>query len=153
MTPFSIFLLILSLAVFLIAWLKGGHTERTGVAICVLAYLASYAARPLQYGDLQVGDAVSDVIVTIAFAWLAMRSNRWWPFAATASMILMLVVHASMVLIPELTVRGDMAARMGLSVVLVLSLFGGVVERWLAGERPVSESAVWTRRRPGDLNI
>lgn len=148
MTPFSIFLLVLSLVVFLAAWLKGGHAERTGVLICVLAYLASYAGRGLVFNKLQVGDAVSDLVVTLAFVWLAMRSNRWWPFAATASMILMLVVHASMVLVPELTVRGDMAARMGLSVVLVLSVAAGIVERWLAGERPVSESAVWTRRRP-----
>lgn len=148
MTPFSIFLLVLSLFVFLAAWLKGGHAERTGTAICILAYLASYAGRPLTLGDLHVGDAVSDFIVTGAFIWLALRSNRWWPFAATASMILMLVVHASMVLVPELTVRGDMAARMGLSVVLVLSLLAGVGERWLAGERPVSESARWTRHRP-----
>ncbi|KQW81830.1 hypothetical protein [Brevundimonas sp. Root1279] len=148
MTPFSIFLLVLSLAVFLIAWLKGGHAERKGVLICILAYLSSYAGRGLRIDDLQIGDAIADLIVTGAFAWLALRSNRWWPFAATASMILMLVVHASMVLVPELTVRGDMAARMGLSVVLVLSIFGGVVERWLAGERPVSETATWTRRRP-----
>lgn len=148
MTPFSIFLLILSLAVFLIAWLKGGHAERAGVLICILAYLASYAGRGLMIDKLHVGDAVADVIVTGAFAWLALRSNRWWPFAATASMILMLLVHASMVLVPGLTVRGDMAARMGLSVVLILSLFAGVGERWLAGERPVSESATWTRRRP-----
>jgi hypothetical protein len=146
MTPFSIFLLVLSLAVFLLAWVKGGHPERTGVMICILAYLASYAFQALRVGDLHVGDAASDTIVTLAFAWLAMRSNRWWPFAATAVMILMLVVHASMVLVPELTARGDVTARMGLSVVLILSLLAGVGERWLAGERAISADAVWTRR-------
>lgn len=148
MTPFSTFLLLLSLAVFLVAWLKGGHPERTGVMICVLAFLAAYAGRGLRVHDLHLGDAVSDLIITFAFGWLAMRSNRWWPFAATAVMVLTMAVHMSMLLVPELTARGDVSARMGLSLALVLSVLAGVVERWLAGERPVSESATWTRRRP-----
>jgi hypothetical protein len=148
MTPLSIFLLVLSLVVFAVAWLKGGHAERTGVAICIVAYLAAYAGRSLRVGDVHVGDAASDLIVMLAFGWLALRSNRWWPFAATAVMVLTMAVHASMVLVPELTVRGDVSARLGLSVMLILALFAGVAERWLAGERPVSESATWKRQRP-----
>jgi hypothetical protein len=145
MTPFQAFYLYFSLAVFALAWLKGGHAERRGVALLVVAFILSYLASPLRVGDLRVGEAVIDMALTLAFAWMAFRGDRWWPFAATAFMVLSMLVHLSMLLVPELDQRADLSARFGLGVLVIAALLAGVGERWLSGEQAVSRGGVWRR--------
>lgn len=86
----------------------------------------------------------------LVFGGLALKGNRWWPFAITATMALVVLVHLSMALTTDLDHRADLSARLGLGILTSLSILLGVFERWLAGERPVSESAVWRplRRAP-----
>jgi len=146
MTPFQAFYLYFSLAVFAVAWLKGGHPERRGVAFLVVTFIVSYLATPLQVGELRAGEAVADMVLTLALGWMAFRGDRWWPFAATAFMVLSLMVHLSLLLVPELDPRADVSARFGLGVLVIAALLCGVGERWLAGEQPVSRSLVWRRR-------
>jgi len=145
MTPFQAFYLYFSLVVFAVAWLKGGHPERRGVAYLVIAFVISYLATPLQIGDLRAGEAVADIALTLAFIWMAFKGDRWWPFAASAFMVLSLLVHLSMLLAPELDPRADVSARYGLGVLVIAALLAGVVERWLSGEPPVSRYGVWRR--------
>jgi len=146
MTPFQAFYLYFSLAVFAIAWLKGGHPERRGVALLVTAFGLSYLSSPLMIGDLRAGEAVIDLVLTLALAWMTFRGDRWWPFAATAFMVLSMLVHLSMLLVPELDQRADLSARFGLGVLVIAALLAGVGERWLSGEQPVSRSVVWRPR-------
>lgn len=146
MTPFQAFYLYFSLVVFALAWLKGGHTERLGVAVIVIAYLVSYVASPFQVDDLRAGEAAADIVLTLVFLWMALRRERWWPIAATAFMVLSLLVHVSMILVPELDPRADVSARYGLGMLTVIALLAGVGERWLSGEQPVSGSLSWRRR-------
>jgi peptidoglycan/LPS O-acetylase OafA/YrhL len=146
MTPFQAFYLYFSLAVFALAWLKGGHPERRGVALLVTAFILSYLASPLKIDDLRVGEAVIDLVLTLALAWMAFRGDRWWPFAATAFMVLSMLVHLSMLLVPELDQRADLSARFGLGVLVITALLAGVGERWLSGELPISRGGVWRRR-------
>jgi hypothetical protein len=143
MTPFVYFYLIFSLVVFLLAWLKCGHTQRAGVALCKAANLISYFVRPMRIEEVRVGEALCDIAVLAAFGWLAFRGNRWWPVAATAVMILTVAVHMAVMLVPVLTSSGDVSARLGLGVMLLICLLAGVGERWLAGESPVSGRARW----------
>ncbi|MFN3669962.1 MAG: hypothetical protein ACK4VY_11675 [Brevundimonas sp.] len=145
MTPFQLFYLYFSLVVLALAWIKGGHTERLGVMVIILAYLSTLAT-PWRIDDFRVGEAAADVIVTLIFAWMALSRERWWPFAATASMVLALMVHLAMVLVPDLDQRADVSARAGLGLLLILSLMAGVAERWLSGEAPVSRLHAWRRR-------
>lgn len=147
MTPFITFYLVFSLVVFLVAWLKGGHTERTGVALFIAAYLATYAVQYVRIGDFRLGEAICDLVLLGAFAGLAFRGNRWWPFAATAVMVLTLAIHATAILTPAVTANGDVAARLGLGLLMVICLLAGVGERWLAGEIPASRLAIWQRVR------
>lgn len=35
--------------------------------------------------------AIGRVVLMLAFGWLAFRSPRWWPLAATASLVLILL--------------------------------------------------------------
>ena len=146
MTPFQAFYLYFSLLVLALAWLRGGHTERLGVVVIIAAYLSAHAVSPWRLDDFRIGEAATDVVVTLAFAWMALSRERWWPFAATASMVLALMVHLAMVLTPHLDGRADVSARAGLGLLLLLSLLAGVAERWLAGETPVSRSLTWRRR-------
>lgn len=132
---------------FALAWLKGGHTERLGVTVLIVAWVVSFAP-PVMIGRLHADHAVEDVLLMVIFGWLALKSDRWWPLAMTVTMVLTVLVHVSMVLDPDLDRRADVAARLGLGVLTALSLLIGVFERWLAGERPVSEGAIWRRLTP-----
>lgn len=143
-SPFQIFYYSFSVLVFALAWLKGGHAERFGVTVLIIAWVVSFAP-PVMIGRLHADHAVEDALLMLVFGRLALKSDRWWPLAMTATMVLTVLVHVSMVMVPDLDHRADIAARLGLGVLAALSLLLGVLERWLAGERPVSESARWRR--------
>lgn len=145
-SPFQIFYYVLSLLAFALAWLKGGHTERFGVTVLIVAWIVSFAP-PVMIGRLHADHAVEDALLMILFGWLALKSDRWWPLAMTTTLALTVLVHVAMVVTPGLDHRADIAARLGLGVLTSLSLLLGVAERWLSGERPVSESARWRRAR------
>lgn len=143
MEPFQIFYLWLSLVVFGLAWLRGGHPERMGVVMLVVAFLASYPLHPLRIGVFWLGDFIVDVVLASALLWLALRRDRWWTLAAAAFAVLTIAAHLVMLTVPGMDARGDIAARWGLGVLTILCLAGGVLERWLAGEPPVSREARW----------
>lgn len=125
------------------AWLKGGRPERFAAGVFVMSYLVSWLAVPLRIGEHHVGDAMIDAVLTVIFGALALKGDRWWPFAMTAIMVLTLMVHLSLFLAPELTARDDISARIGLGVLMVSTLLLGVFERWLSGEKPAGENARW----------
>ncbi|HEY0104040.1 MAG TPA: hypothetical protein VGB60_11290 [Brevundimonas sp.] len=148
MAPFQFFFLLLSLAVFPLCWLRGGHTERAGVAILLSSYLLTYVVHGITLRGFLIGDATIDLGVLAGFAWLAVRRDRWWTLLATAFAGLTMIAHILMFATPDLQeahIRADVASRWGLGVMLVLCLAAGVGERWMAGERPVSDGARWRR--------
>jgi len=150
MAPFQLFFLLVSLAVFAVAWLRGGHTERAGVAIFVLAYFTSLLTHTITLNGFRLGEAVVDLAMFGALVWLALRRDRWWTLAAAAFAGLTMVAHVLIFVTPDLQeshIRADVAARWGIGVLMVLCLGAGVVERWMAGEAPVSREARWTRPR------
>ncbi|RYG17612.1 MAG: hypothetical protein EON96_06455 [Caulobacteraceae bacterium] len=150
MAPFQLFFLLVSLAVFATAWLRGGHTERAGVVILVAAYVAAVMAYPVTLNGFRLGEAVIDVLVLVAFVWLALRRDRWWTFGAAACAALTMVAHAMVLLTPDLQlhhVRADVAARWGIGLLMVVCLAAGVLERWMAGEIAVSQQARWNTPR------
>lgn len=110
--------------------------------VLILAYLASIGP-PVMIGRLHADHALQDTLLMLVFGWLAFKRDRWWPLATTATMVLVVMVHLSMVLVPGLDHRADLSARLGLGILTTLTLLFGVFERWLAGERPVSQRAIW----------
>lgn len=149
MAPFQLFYLLLSLSVFAWGWMRGGHTERTGVAIYVMGFFISFMVQAITLNNFRLGDALVDVAMFGALVWLALRRDRWWTLAAAAFAGLTLIAHALMFLTPDLTeahIRMDVASRWGIGVLMVLCLAAGVVERWMAGEQPVSAAARWRRQ-------
>lgn len=143
-SAFHVFYYAFSVLVFALAWLKGGHTERFGATLLIIAWVVS-SAPPVMIGRLHADHAIEDALLMGLFGWMAMKGDRWWPLAMTVTLMLTVLVHVAMVLVPDLDHRADIAARLGLGVLTFLSLLLGVLERWLAGERPVSESARWLR--------
>ena len=147
MTPFVALYLVVSLAAMAIAWLKGGHPERLGAVFWLSGWLISLPLNDIRFGDLRWAVAVLDIASFAAFLWLALRYERWWPLGVSACLVLILAVHLSALLIPEMTSLGEASAQLGLGMLVVLIQATGAVERWLAGETPVSDSAVWGRRQ------
>jgi len=153
LTPFVLLYLVAGLAGLSLAWLKGGHPERLGAVLWLIGWLLALLVNDLRVGDLRWAVALVDLGAFAAFLWVALRFERWWPLGVSACMVLILVVHLSVILIPEMTPLGEASAQLGLGLVTVLILAAGALERWLAGEPPASAAAVWRRRSPGDLNI
>jgi len=146
MTSFVALYLVTGLAALSIAWLKGGHPERLGMVIWLAGWALALLFNDVTVGELRWAIALLDVMSFAAFLWLALRYERWWPLGVSACLVLTMAVHLSVLLIPEITPLGESSAQLGLGMLGVLMLMGGAFERWLAGEKPVSASAVWRRR-------
>jgi len=136
--------LVISLAAVGIGWLKGGHPERLGVVIWLVAWMLALPLNDVRIGNLRWGVALVDLGTLVAFLWLALRYERWWPLGASACLVLALAVHLS-ALLPGTTALGEASAQLGPGMLGVLILMAGAFERWLAGERPAAASAVWRR--------
>lgn len=146
MPPFLITYYVLCLIAVVVAWLKGGHPERLGAVTTIVVFAISFYAHELRVGTFYAGDAVIDVLMTAVFLWLAFTSDRWWTLVMSAIMALTLLVYIAALLVPELTPYAVVSARIGLGIQCSLTLLCGAGERWLAGERAVSDADVWRRR-------
>jgi len=136
----------LSFVAYGAGWLRGGHSERFAVSVMIIGYAYSSIAYRWRIDDFYWGSAIEGVVLLLIFGWLALRSDRWWPFVATAAMGLIMLVHVLSILVPDLSRYSAVSARLGLWMVADAALLAGVAERWLAGEKPVSSAAVWRRR-------
>lgn len=124
--------------------MQGGHTERFVALVLIADQAVTRASGGMAGGHEMV--AASEFVVAGIFAWLAFRSNRWWILAASASLMLCVLVFILEWTVPGFSRVDAISARTGLWIVVALSLFGGVAERWLAGEASVSRLGAAPRR-------
>lgn len=147
-SPFFLAQLVLFYMAVVVCWLRGGHPERFGLAVLIVDHLATTAFPQYgRVGDAYLSDLARDVVVALAFGWLALRADRWWPIAVTAGVALSAVVHLMGMVIPDLSRYAVLSALLGVWMVVYTIMLASVAERWLAGERAVSGAAVWRRRR------
>jgi hypothetical protein len=69
------------------AFAKGGSPERIGVSILAIGSMLSWAlvsTGPSGFRSVQSGVLIVDLVVTIAYAALAWRADRFWPIWVTA---------------------------------------------------------------------
>ncbi len=101
LTPRAVVSLGVAAAACGYAFLRGGAPERLGAG----AYAGAWALTPavqlhplarLQWGVFGVDAAVAAVLLT-----LALRSDRWWPMAAAAFSLLVVVEHFGYALEPR----------------------------------------------------
>lgn len=97
---------------------------------------------------MQAGAAASAVVLAGVFTGLAFKSDRWWPFVATASLMLSVLVFLLEWAGPGLSRYAAGSAQIGLWMVVYLALFAGVAERWLAGEPAAAGQEIRRARRP-----
>lgn len=145
-TPFIVAMQLLIWLSFAVAWLRGGHTERFAVAVLFWDYALTRATAGMVGAHDLV--AVSEFVLALIFAWLAFRCERWWTLAASAALLLCVSMFVLEWTNPGLPRDAAISARLGLWFCIHLSLLIGVAERWMAGERAVSDTVVWRRRRP-----
>lgn len=133
-------------AAFVLAWLKGGHTERFGVGVLFTSYMISSHIYMWRIGDVYWASAAQDFILTIIFGRLALRTSRWWPLVMTALFALIVMVHLLTIADFDLLEYAAVSAQIGLNTLINLTLLVSVFERWLAGEAPAAASVDWARR-------
>lgn len=134
MTPLQIFYLVSTVAIFAIAWLKGGHPERQGTVFLLLAYVSAVLVEDVQFQQHQVGVMATDTILLGGFVWMCVRWDRWWLLVAVACQVLALVAYATMWFDPDITLRSNVVTRWLFGLIQLFALGAGVIERWLAGE-------------------
>jgi len=139
---------VLSLVAVVAAWMKGGHPERLGAVSTIVVFAVSFWTHELMIGPFYAGDAVLDLFLTAFFVWMALTRDRWWPLAMSAIMTLTVLVYVAALVVPGVGPYAVMSARVGLGLLTTLILLAGVGERWLAGERAISDLKNWRRRRP-----
>lgn len=128
-------------AAVILGWLWGGRPERFAVAMMVLSRVAF--ANPTvmwRVDDIYIDSMIEDSLMLLVFGWLALRSDRWWPFVASAASALTVLVHL-LTIGTDISWEAAVSARVGLGLLMYVALLVGVVERWLAGEVAVC----WSR--------
>ena len=120
--PFLVAYYVLGLAAIVVAWLKGGYPERLGVVASVAFFGIAIFTHTWRIGTFYAGDTLTDLGLTLFFGWLALRTDRWWPLAMTAVLVLTLLVHAASVLLPDMHPYANVSARIGLGILSALIL-------------------------------
>jgi hypothetical protein len=114
-----------------IAMLRWGAWPERIAAVLTMAYIVvSIFANPLDFGDLQVGIALTDVAYLIGLIVLMERWGRWWLVVAASAQLGVIVTHVLPFMAPGDSVMASYALRMGFWVVISLTFFIGAWEAW-----------------------
>ncbi len=143
--PFVLAHAVISLVAPVVCWAWGGPAERFGAGLALWSELI-FSYRIWLIGDVYVDSFIEDGLEAAAFGWLAFRSNRWWPFVVAIAAVFSVVVHV-LTVVTDISWDAAISARVGLGLLFYVALTAGVLERWLARERPAAAVAVWRRRK------
>lgn len=138
MPPTQLFFLISTVVILPVAWLKGGRAERMVVVVLLVNYLVAPFLQPARIGELMFGLAVADLVLLGVLGWLTLKCDRWWLLLATAAQGLVVLAYLAVMTRPEITARENIVAQWVFGLITLYALLGGVLERWLAGERPAA---------------
>ncbi|MEO8176237.1 MAG: hypothetical protein ABI626_06215 [Sphingomicrobium sp.] len=89
------FTLLIGVAAYAL-W-RGRRDERIAALTCVAASLGSFAllvSHPSDYASLEQGVAVIDFAALVAFTWIALKSNRFWPLWVAGLQLTSIMGHA-----------------------------------------------------------
>lgn len=153
MSPIQVVFYLLAFVIYVMIWLGGGQTERTGAAMYLAAVAASVMTQGLWLGDVMWAVALVDVALLGGLVYLALRKDRWWPMVASGFQVLILLIYAATAMRPELGARSGVGAIWALAYLIIFCLLGGVLERFLAGEVSVRASAARARRRTSATSV
>ena len=126
------------------ALLKGTRDARIVAIVCVVANFASYALRgPLltSYSSIETGVLTVDVLALLAFGFVAMTSDRFWPLWVSGLQLTTSMGHLMKMLSSDLVPLAYAAALRFWSYPILIIL-GIAVWRHQRRSRARSESAV-----------
>lgn len=150
MTPFQIALAVELVLVLALCWFKGGHPERLAAGWLLVIVVIDDGILPVvSFHGFHPLDSLMSLATAGLFIWIAMTRDRWWPFLAAGSTLLVLMVQLYDLLAGGIDRRAYISAHIGLMAFLLLTMLAGVLERRIAGERAVFESPQGWRSRPG----
>lgn len=87
------------------AFLRGRSDERLTAAICVIASLTSVALLGpvrMRYSSVELGVLAVDILTLVAFTYVALRSDRFWPLWISGLQLTTSVAHVLKAFQPDL---------------------------------------------------
>ena len=94
LTPIQYFVLLALVTGY--AFIAGRAAERFAASVCVIASVASiFVVAPLlrRFDGVEMGVLAIDLLTLLAFTWLALRSDRFWPLWIAGLQLTTLVAH------------------------------------------------------------
>jgi len=116
-------------AVFAIAWWRGGRDARTAAGALLAASLLTRLAYAYE-GQMGWGVALVDAGLLAVLVWVALRSPRWWPLFAAGFHLLAVVTHLAKLVDSQVSAWAYVTAGVIWGYLLALSIgFGAWRER------------------------
>lgn len=144
MTSWQVSGILIGMVAYVVAWVWGGRPERLAVGILVFYGLLSSM---IYKWDLDSSGMLATALNSarlLAFGYLCLRFDRWWPYVITAALVLMVFIHSAKLMDPSISQFTLASAAVGLGYLIDLVLLLSICERWLSGEPPAGPAA-WAR--------
>jgi hypothetical protein len=129
-TPLQQVWMVCMLAVAVLSLWRGGWPERT---VAIGTFIGSIAAAVFQDKSNINGQQWADLIVDLAslvlFAWVALRSDRWWPLWATAFQLINVVLYVARLADVRVGAKAPFMASVIWSYLILLTVVVGVWSR------------------------
>lgn len=110
------------------AWVRGRSDEKIVAAVCVIASfgtLAVLSSFKTLYSNVEIGVLGVDIATFVAFTFVALRSDRFWPLWISGLQLTTTVAHLLKVIDPTLVpIAYSAAARMWSYPILIILAVG-----------------------------
>jgi len=90
------------------ALLRGGLPERIGATIVAVGStltVAALSSMAIRFGSVEIGVFLVDLACLVAFLFLSLRAERYWPLWVTALQIIGIAAHAVKLADPDVIRR------------------------------------------------
>jgi hypothetical protein len=100
----------------------GGWPERAGALIIAVGTIATSLVAVTTWTGIETGVLLVDLAVLAGFWWIALTSNRFWPYWVTAWQLIAVLVHLQMVVFANVvpTVYGYVSMYLAYPMILLM---------------------------------
>jgi hypothetical protein len=121
------------LAICAFVLFRGSMPERLGAAVALAGTaltIAMASTFPSRFRHIETGVMIVDALTFLAFTWLALRSNRFWPIWVAGLQGATIIMHLTRLMVPEVMPRAYMdAVALWSYPILALLLIGAIRHR------------------------
>lgn len=136
-----------TIALCLFAIWRGGLEERLAAANLWLNTTATHLLRDYSWPQVQPAGFVADVLSLVLLLAIALRSRKYWPLAAAAFQLLMVITHIAKLIDPDIGQWSYLTAIVIWTHLLNVALGVGIWNAWRARSSysPMGEAATAPR--------